>query len=180
MDSLRKEFEDCALQYMDDIYRAALKMTRDEIEAEDLVQDTYLRAYTYFYRFEKGTCMKAWLLKILKNTFINKSRKQAKRPEHIELSQLNLSEEEPVSENDPEEDILYISFGDRLMRAIYNLPEEFRTVILLSALEGFSYREIAETIDCPVGTVMSRLHRGRKLLRNSLREYLSELGYILG
>ena len=179
MDKLKKEFEDTALQHMSAIYNAALMMARDEIEAEDLVQDTYLRAYRFFDRFQPGTCVKAWLFKILRNTFINSFKKQAKTPEHVDLEQLRLSEDEPASTDDPEKELLYRIFDDELMRAIDALPEEFRLVILLSDVEGFSYKEIAKRVDRPIGTVMSRLHRGRKLLRNSLREHARELGYAL-
>lgn len=177
MDKLRKEFEATALQYMDALYNAALRMARDETEAEDLVQDTYLRAYRFFDRFERGTSVKAWLFKILKNTFINNFKKQAKIPERVNLDQLKLSEDELVSSSDPEKELLYRFFGYEIMRAIDALPREFRLVILLSDVEGFSYKEIAEIADCPIGTVMSRLHRGRRLLRGSLREYAEDLGY---
>jgi len=177
MEKLRKEFEDTALQHMDAIYNAALRLARDRTKADDLVQDTYLRAYRFFDRFERGTSIKAWLFKILKNTFINDFKKRAKTPEHVDFDQLKLSEDEPASPNDPEEEILYKYFHGELMSAIENLPEEFRLVILLSDVEGFSYKEIAEIVDRPIGTVMSRLHRGRKLLRSSLREYAIELGY---
>lgn len=177
MDELRKDFEDIALQHMDAIYSAALRMARDKTEAEDLVQDTYLRAYRFFDRFQKGTSIKAWLFKILKNTFINNFKKQARTPEHVNLDRLRLSEDEPASSHDPEEELLYRLFGDEFMRAIEAIPEEFRLVVLLSDVEGFSYKEIAEIVDRPIGTVMSRLYRGRRLLRNSLREHAKELGY---
>ena len=180
MDELRKEFEDIALQHMNALYSAALRMAKDKTEADDLVQDTYLRAYRFFHRFEKGTCIKAWLLKILKNTFINDFKKQAKRPEHIDFDRLRLSENEPASLDDPEEDLLYTSFIDEFTRAINDLPEEFRNVILLSDWEGYSYKEVAAELDRPIGTIMSRLHRGRKLLQGSLQEYAKELGYAYG
>ena len=177
MEELRKEFEDVALQHMSAIHNAALRMAKDKSEAEDLVQDTYLRAYRFFNRFQKGTSMKAWLFKIMKNTFINSFRKQAKTPEHINFDRLVLSEYEPVSPDNPEKEVLYGFFGDDFMRAVESLPEEFRLVILLSDVDGFSYKEIAKIVGCPMGTIMSRLHRGRKLLRGSLREYAEELGY---
>ena len=178
MDEFKKEFEDVALQHMNALYSAALRMAKNKTEADDLVQDTYLRAYRFFDRFERGTSMKAWLFTILKNTFINNFKKRSKTPEHIDFDRLKLSEEEPASPNDPEEDLLYKAFDDEFKRAVDALPEEFRKVIMLSDHEGRSYKEIAEKIDRPIGTVMSRLHRGRKLLRDSLREYASELGYI--
>ena len=177
MEELRKEFEDTALQHMGALYSAALRMAKDKTEADDLVQDTYLRAYRFFHRFERGTCIKAWLLKILKNTFINNFKKQAKKPEHIDFDRLRLFEDEPASSHDPEEELLYSSFGDEFNRAVNALPKEFRKVILMSDVEGFSYKEIAAQLDRPIGTVMSRLHRGRKLLQGSLRESAQELGY---
>ena len=178
MDELKKEFEDTALQHRNALYSAALRMSKDRTEADDLVQDTYLRAYRFFHRFEKGTCIKAWLLKILKNTFINNFKKQARKPEHIDFDRLRLSEDEPTSSHNPEEELLYAFFGDEFNRAINALPEEFRNVILLSDVRGYSYKEIAAELDRPIGTVMSRLHRGRKLLRGSLRESAQELGYV--
>jgi RNA polymerase sigma-70 factor (ECF subfamily) len=177
MDEMRKEFEETALQHMNALYSAALRMSKDKTEADDLVQDTYLRAYRFFDRFEKGTCIKAWLLKILKNTFINNFKKQAKKPEHVDFDRLKLSEDEPASSDNPEEELLYSFFGEEFNRAMSALPEEFRNVIFLSDVEGRSYKEIAERLLCPIGTVMSRLHRGRKLLRISLREQARELGY---
>ena len=178
MEKLRKEFEDIALQYRSAIYSAALRMARDEADAEDLVQDTYLRAYRFFDKFERGTSMKAWLFKILKNTFINNFKKRAKTPEHVDFDQLKSSEDEPASSNNPEEELLYRIFDDELMCAIDALPEGFRLVILLSDVKGFSYKEVAEIVERPIGTVMSRLHRGRRLLRNSLSEHAKELGYV--
>jgi RNA polymerase sigma-70 factor, ECF subfamily len=178
MDALRKEFEDTALPYMDEIHRAALRMTKNESEADDLVQDTFLRAFRFFKGFEKGTSIKAWLHKILRNTFINRFNEQAKKPEHLEFDQLNIYEEESISTNDSEQDIMYKVFDDELRQAINALPDEFKTVIMLSDIEGFSYKEIADITQCPIGTVMSRLHRGRKLLRSSLRKYAEDIGLV--
>lgn len=178
MDELKKEFEEIALQHMNALYSAALRMAKDRTDADDLVQDTYLRAYRFFDRFERGTSIKAWLFTILKNTFINDFKKRAKTPEHVNLERLKLSDNEPTSSDDPEEELLYKFFGDEFDRAVEALPEEFRNVIRLSDVDGYSYKEVAEKVNRPIGTVMSRLHRGRKLLRDSLREHASELGYI--
>ena len=176
MNELRKEFEDTALQHMDAIYGAALRMTKNKTEAEDLVQDTYLRAYRFFDRFEHGTSMKAWLFKILRNIAINKFRKQATVPGHIDLDGIRSSGQEPVSLNDPEEECLHRSLYDEFVCAVDAMPEAFRDVILLWGVQGFSYKEIADIVGCPLGTVMSRLCRARKLLRISLCEYVRELG----
>jgi RNA polymerase sigma-70 factor (ECF subfamily) len=162
---------------MDAIYSAALRMSNNRTEAEDLVQDTYLRAYRFFDRFQPGTSIKAWLFKILRNTFINNFKKRAKTPEHVDFDQLRLSDDEPASLDNPEEEVLYQFIDNKIKSAIEALPDEFRLVIELSDLEGFSYKETAEKVDRPIGTVMSRLYRGRRILRDSLRECASEMGY---
>jgi len=177
MENLSKEFEATALQHMNAIYNAALRMSRDKTEAEDLVQDTYLRAYQFFDRFQPGTSVKAWLFKILKNTFINNFKKRAKTPEHVDFDQLKFLDNEPASSDNPEEEILYRSYDDKIMQAIETLPEEFKLVIKLSDVQGLSYKETAEKVECPIGTVMSRLHRGRRILRDNLRECAREMGY---
>jgi RNA polymerase sigma-70 factor (ECF subfamily) len=178
MENLKEEFEATALQHMDAIYSAALRMSRDKIEAEDLVQDTYLRAYRFFDRFQPGTSVKAWLFKILKNTFINNFKKRTKIPEHVDFDKLRLSDDEPASSDNPEEEILYRFVDNEIKRAIEALPEEFRSVIKLSDVDGLSYKETAEMVDRPIGTVMSRLHRGRKILRGNLQGCAKEMGYI--
>jgi len=177
MNGFGNEFEDIALPHMGVIHRAALRLAKSESDAEDLVQDTYLRAYRYFDRFEKGTSIRAWLLTILKNTFLNELGKQARNPEHVSFEHLILSGEELADSSDPDGELLSKLIGDQLMDAVNAIPQEFRDVVLLSDLQGFSYKEIANIIDRPIGTVMSRLYRGRKLLRNSLREYATDFGY---
>jgi len=173
----KKEFEESALQYMDSLYSAALRMTRNESEAQDLVQDAYLRSYRFFDKFQKGTNLKAWLFKILKNIYINKYRRESKRPQMVDVSDVEASGDLMVSTT-PEDEIFDKLLDDDITRAMSDLPEDFRLAIILSDLEGFSYKEIAEILDCPIGTVMSRLHRGRRLLRDSLYEYAKKRGYV--
>lgn len=172
----RKEFETVALPYMDILYRGALKMTRNEAEAQDLVQDTYLKAYQFFDKFKKGTDPKAWLFKILKNTFINKYRRERKTPEMVTIADAELSGELAATTTQ-EDEIFDKLLDDDLTSAMNALPEKFRLTIILSDLEGFKYQEIAETLDCPLGTVMSRLHRGRRTLRGKLWKYAKKRGY---
>ena len=175
----KKEFEEVALQYMDSLYNAAMRMTRDGNDAQDLVQDAYLRAYRFFDKFQKGTNFKAWLFRILKNVYINKYRKEIKQPQMLEVSDVEASGN-LAAKKTPEDEIFNNLLDDDITSAIDELPEEFRLAIVLSDLEGFSYKEIAEILDCPIGTVMSRLHRGRRLLKDSLYEYARKRGYVKG
>ena len=173
----KKEFEELALQYMDSLYSVALRMTRDATEAQDLVQDAYLRAYRFFDKFAKGTNFKAWLFKILKNVYINKYRKESRTPQMVDVSGAEASENLQTTAT-PESEIFDKLLDDDITEAIDSLPNEFRLAIILSDVEGLSYKEIAEVLECPIGTVMSRLHRGRNLLKESLREYAKERGYV--
>lgn len=173
----RKEFEELAIQHMDSLYSVAMRMTRDATEAQDLAQDAYLRAYRFFDKFEKGTNFKAWLFKILKNIYINKYRKESKAPQMVDISGVEASNS-LQAEKTPENYIFDRLLDDDITNAVDALPEEFREAIMLSDVEGLSYKEIAEALSCPIGTVMSRLHRGRKLLRKSLYEYAKKYGYI--
>lgn len=173
----REEFAEMALRHIDSFYSAALRMTRDEIEAQDLVQDAYLRAYRFFDKFEKGTNFRAWLFKILKNIYINKYHKESKMPQMVDISSVEDSGDlanAATSENEIFDELL----DDEVMSAMDALPEKFRLAIILSDLEGFAYKEVAEILDIPVGTVMSSLHRGRRLLRNTLYEYARKHGYV--
>lgn len=168
----RKEFEEVALPYINSLYHMALRMTRNTQDAEDLVQETYLKAYRFFHRFQKGTNCKAWLFKILNNTYINSYRKRVKEPK-IESISDNPFYETPETILDVEEELIKRITQQEIKEALGKLPEEFRSVVILSDLEGFSYKEISEILDCPIGTVMSRLHRGRSRLKEILSLTLS-------
>ncbi|MFC1719181.1 sigma-70 family RNA polymerase sigma factor [Candidatus Poribacteria bacterium] len=177
MGDQKNEFERMALQHMDLAYNIALGMTRDATEAEDLVQDTYLRAYKFFDTFERETNFRAWLFTILRNTYINRYRRKSRDPQMVDISEIQMSGE-LVAESTPENDIFSRLLDDDVADAMNSLPTDFRITVVLSDLEGLPYKEIAEILDIPIGTVMSRLYRGRKLLRNRLREYARKRGYI--
>ncbi|MCX8107129.1 MAG: sigma-70 family RNA polymerase sigma factor [Ignavibacterium album] len=179
---LYEDFEREAIPHMDALYNYAIKMTGDSDDADDLVQETYLKAFRFFDKFEKGTNCKAWLFRIMKNTYINKYRKETKEPDKIDYEEVeNYYENIKPSSTDTahlEKDIYDNLLDDELSEAINSLPEDFKTVILLCDIEGFSYEEIADFIDVPVGTVRSRLHRARKMLFTKLHKYASKRGYI--
>jgi RNA polymerase sigma-70 factor (ECF subfamily) len=173
----KREFEQEALPHADALYNFAVKMTRNGKDAEDLVQDTYMRAFRFFHRFEKGTNCRAWLFRILKNTFINSYRKEQRTPDHVDWDQVedfydSVATDDLIKRHKtPEELLLHGSVDPRVTEAIAALPDEYRTVILLNFAQDMSYREIAEILEIPMGTVMSRLHRGRKSLQRQLQEY---------
>ncbi len=179
----RQEFEQVALVHLNALYNAALSMTREEKEAEDLVQETYLKAYRFFHQFERGTNCKAWLFKILQNTYINRYRKRSKEPPTVDVQDVDsLCEYEELPEGEKnileDEGVLKFLVSDDVYRALDMLPAEFRLVVIMADIEEFSYKEIATILGCPIGTVMSRLHRGRRLLQQSLFEYAKKLGYL--
>ena len=173
------EFEGIALQYMDSLYSVALGMTRDGTEAEDLVQDTYLKAYRFFDKFRRGTNFKAWILTILRNTYINRYNRGLRKPQMVDVSEIQASNE-VATKSTPEDDIFDGLLDDEVADAMDSLPEDYHAVVVLSDLEELPYKEIAEILNIPIGTVMSRLHRGRKLLRGILREYARKRGYLRG
>src|SRR5262245_16969933 len=182
---LRRQFEDEALPHLDALYGVALRLTRNPRDAEDLVQDTVLRAYRYWHRFERGTNCKAWLFKILTNTFINRYHRTKRDRDHLAsvrdeeaATQDILSHEVTEASRDPEGALASRLLSDDVIRALEALPTEFRLAVLLCDVEEFSYKEIAEIMECPVGTVMSRLFRGRRLLQRSLHDYAVEQGII--
>ena len=185
----RKEFEDIAMEHIDSLYSMAIRLVFNKEEAEDLVQETYLKAYRFFDTFQKGTNIKAWLFKILRNTFINKYRKTVKLPseifyEDVESVNSNLSykQESDSAELTDTLETKYNDLGnlmeDDVKHAIDSLPIEYKEAILLSDVEELSYNDIAEITNVPIGTVKSRLNRGRKLLQKSLWEYAKDRGFI--
>jgi RNA polymerase sigma-70 factor (ECF subfamily) len=179
-------FADQAMEFMPALYTAALRMTRNSAEAEDLVQETYLKAYRGFGSFQQGTNLKAWLYKILTNTFINAYRSRRRRPEQTEIEDVEdlylyrrLGGLEGASAGRSAEDEVLDRFTDAdVKEALESLPETFRMAVLLADVEGFSYREIADILDIPIGTVMSRLHRGRRALQKALLEFGMERGLV--
>jgi RNA polymerase sigma-70 factor (ECF subfamily) len=181
--SFRQTYEEEAVVHLDSLFGTAVRLTRNPRDAEDLVQDTMLQAFRFFDRFEPGSNCKAWLFKILTNTFINRYRKRTREREirevldHEETPSL-MSEQMAEASLDPEGTLTRGLLSDDVKRALDELPEDFRLAVVLSDLEEFSYREIADIMDCPVGTVMSRLHRGRRLLQRSLRGYALEQGIV--
>ena len=177
------EFEAEALRHLDALYRTALRMTRSEADAEDLVQETYIRAFRFRDQFTLGTNMKAWLFRILTNTFINTYRRKAAQPEVTDLEGVDefslyrrmAGDRAASSSPDPEAELLNTVVDTEVTDALEALPEKFRTTVLLD-VEGFSYKEIAEMLGIPIGTVMSRLHRGRKFLQKRLHDLARERG----
>ena len=174
------EFTTEAMQYAQSLYSTALRMTRNQSDAEDLVQETYLKAFRSYGSFETGTNLKAWLFRILTNTFINTYRAKQRRPQESDLGSVEdlflykrLPSLAGLSES-AEEQLLDLFPAAEVREAIENLPETFLLPMLLNDVEGFSYKEVAEILDVPIGTVMSRLHRGRKTMQEALHDYASK------
>jgi RNA polymerase sigma-70 factor (ECF subfamily) len=180
------DFERDAMQYTRQLYSAAMRMTRNPADAEDLVQETYLKAYRAYHTFQAGTNLKAWLYRILTNTYINKYRKESRRPSEVDLGSVEDlylyrrlgSEESAEAARTTEDRVLDGLVESDIKAAVENLPENFRLPVLLADLEGFSYKDIAEILDIPIGTVMSRLHRGRKAMQKALWDYAQSRGLL--
>ncbi len=183
-DDISLDFETLALSYMDQLYAAALRLTRNSADAEDLVQETYAKAFKAQDKFTMGTNLKAWLYRIQTNAFINTYRKKQREPKRtdadtVEDWQLAAAAEHQSAGLASAEQQALDSLGDtEVRRALAELSDDFRMAVYLSDVEGFAYKEIAEIMDTPVGTVMSRLHRGRRMLREKLREYAAERGIV--
>jgi RNA polymerase sigma-70 factor (ECF subfamily) len=182
-EQLRKDFEVEAMPHMSALYHFAVRLCRDKDDAADLVQETFLKAFRFFDKFERGTNCKAWLFRILKNSYINRYRKTTKEPDVVEYDVVEdfyeTIKDSSVATSTLEEQVFEQALDDEVTTAIDRLPDEFRTVVILCDIEGFTYEEIAEFVDCPIGTVRSRLHRARKLLAASLMEYARQRGYAM-
>jgi len=175
-------FEREALPHSDLLYNFALRMTNNAADADDLLQETYLKAFRFWDKYEQGTNIRAWLFRILKNSYINRYRKEAKEPDTVDYDEVknfySSIRDESADANDLQESVFGNLLDDDVASAVAELPEDFRTVVILCDIEGLTYEEIAEFVDCPLGTVRSRLHRGRKLLRARLLEYAKSRGYV--
>ena len=177
----QKDFNEEIIPHLDALYNFGLRLTSDPNDAEDLVQDTIVKAYRFFSSYEKGTNAKAWLFRILKNSYINNYRKKSKKPQEVDYDEVATFYEtiraERTETSDLEDKMFRELIDDELSQALDNIPEDFRTVVLLCDVEDFTYEEIANMLDVPIGTIRSRLHRGRNLLKAELMDYAAKRGY---
>ncbi|RKX26763.1 MAG: RNA polymerase subunit sigma [Candidatus Zixiibacteriota bacterium] len=181
--SSRRAFETEALPHIDALHRTALRMTKNANDADDLVQEAYIKAYRNWNKFEPGTNCRAWLFRIMTNIFINEYRSKSRSPVAVNVDEIDDSFlygqlTAGKHTDNPEEELFARILDDDVKKAIDELPTDFRVVIVLSFIEGFSYQEIADIMDLQLGTVKSRLHRGRKLLQMALYEYAVNNGYV--
>jgi len=182
----KDEFEQVALPFIDSLYNLALNLTRNPRDAEDLVQETFLRAYRFFDSYRPGTHIKAWLFRILRNTFINRYRSSKIRPEEVDFGKVEESYERMVDDEflrkhqpmSPEQAVMHGVLDEEVNLALEAIPEEYRIVVVMALVEEMSYKEIAGVLSIPLGTVMSRLHRGRRLLQTSLVDYARRRGIL--
>jgi len=177
----QSDFNEEIIPHLDSLYNFALRLTTDPNDAEDLVQDTIVKAYRFFSSYEKGTNAKAWLFRILKNSFINNYRKTSKKPQQVDYDEVSSFYESIRAERTDTSDLERVMYreliDDDVSKALQELPEDFRTVVLLCDVEGFTYEEIANMLDVPIGTIRSRLHRGRNLLKTQLLDYARKRGF---
>lgn len=177
----QEDFNEEIIPHLDALYNFGLRLTSDPNDAEDLVQDTIVKAYRFFSSYEKGTNAKAWLFRILKNSYINNYRKKSKKPQQVDYDEVSTFYEtiraERTDTSDLEDKMFRELIDDELSTALDNIPEDFRTVVLLCDVEDFTYEEIANMLDVPIGTIRSRLHRGRNLLKAELLDYAAKRGY---
>lgn len=169
------------MPHISSMYNFGYRLTLDGDDAKDLVQDTYLKAYRFIDSFQKGTNAKAWLFRILKNSFINDYRKKSKQPSKVDYQEVeqiyNSEDAEYTKTTDLRVDVLQGMIGDEVANALNSLAVDFRTVIILCDIEGFTYEEMAKILDIPIGTVRSRLHRARNILKEKLSDYVKTVGY---
>lgn len=177
----QQEFEVEALPHADLLYNYALRMTNNSADADDLVQETFLKAFRFWDKYEKGTNIRAWLFRIMKNSYINRYRRESKEPNTVDYEEVqnfyNTIRDEAADSSDLQESMFGHLLDDDIAHAISRLPEDFRTVVILCDIESLTYEEIAEFLAVPLGTVRSRLHRGRSLLRAGLLDYAKQRGY---
>lgn len=177
----QEDFEDEIIPHLDAMYNFALRLTSDPNDAEDLVQDTIVKAFRFFSSYEKGTNAKAWLFRILKNSYINNYRKKSKQPNQVDYDEVSSFYEtiraDRTDTSDLEDRMFRELIDDDISNALEELPEDFRTVVLLCDVEDFTYEEIANMLDVPIGTIRSRLHRGRNLLKAQLMDYAEKRGF---
>ncbi len=177
-------FENAELPYRDQLFKTALRLARSAEDAEDLLQETYLKAYRHYASFSPGTNLKAWLFKILKNTFINEYRRRKQLPAQVDFAELEETFESAVlpstatATRNPEEELMEATLDGEVRRALTALPHNYKVVVLLADIEGYAYKEIADILVIPVGTVMSRLYRGRRLLEGALLSYGVRYNYL--
>jgi len=177
----KQDFDAEAMPHMNLLHNYAYKITGNQLDADDLLQETYLRAFRFFNKFERGTNCKAWLFRIMKNLFINKYRKNQKEPGKVDYGEIenffdNIRSDK-IDSTDLQEKVFSNLLDDDLTNALNSLQDDFKTVVILCDLEGLSYEEIADFVQCPIGTVRSRLHRGRKMLQQKLYNYAKTRGY---
>jgi RNA polymerase sigma-70 factor (ECF subfamily) len=181
-----EEFEEVALPHLDALFNLALNLTHNRKDAEDLVQEAYLRAFRFFDSYRPGTHIKAWLFRILRNTFINRYRAAKARPEEVDFDKIDGAYEQMVDDEflrthgaqDPESAVMVGVPDEAVQQALVALPEEYRSVVIMALVEEMSYKEISGALSIPMGTVMSRLHRGRKQLQGTLMEYAKAKGIL--
>ena len=178
------DFENAKLPFRDQLYKTAVRLTRSAEDAEDLLQETYLKAYRHYASFEPGTNLKAWLFKILKNTFINEYRRRKQLPAQVDFAELEETFESAVintnaaATRSPEDELMEASLDAEVRTSLTALPHNYKVVVLLADIEGYAYKEIAGILAIPVGTVMSRLYRGRRLLERALLSFGVRYNYL--
>ena len=185
--SAKEQFTTDAMQYAPQLFSTALRMTRSRSDAEDLVQETYIKGWRSFHTFQEGTNLRAWLFRIMTNTYINKYNAKKRKGTEVELDDVEElflykrlgSIDQSQLSSSAEDQMLELFTDDEVKNALEELPEDFRVPVLLSDVDGFSYKEIAEMLEIPIGTVMSRLHRGRKAMQKMLYEYARDRGLII-